>query len=261
MAISGSGIPAGAQLEDTITAATGDRHQWLQLDHQRGRHRRSVRGRLDGRPAPASPRARRSRRSTATTRRSRPTRPRAATTARALTGPAVWTLSQAATATGDGRHADRRAASSRSAVASTWRPASTSTSRSLSRLMYEANRAQFEANIDHSTNYPNPSTGTDFWLLNHAIPTLLWGIYNTDYDTERRLLRGQEGQRDAARAVRLRQQRGRRQQHGDARQPQRRRRRRACRSSRRSTTSPAQVTRRPDRQRASRSPARASSTP
>jgi exo-1,4-beta-D-glucosaminidase len=49
--------------------------------------------------------------------------------------------------------------------------------------MYEADRAQFEAYIDHSTDPVNPSTGTDFWLVNHAFPTLLWGLYNTDYDT------------------------------------------------------------------------------
>jgi Glycosyl hydrolases family 2/Exo-beta-D-glucosaminidase Ig-fold domain len=47
---------------------------------------------------------------------------------------------------------------------------------------YESNRAQFESVIDHSTNYPNPATGTDYWMLNHADPTLYWSLYNFDYD-------------------------------------------------------------------------------
>ncbi len=47
---------------------------------------------------------------------------------------------------------------------------------------YEDVRAQFEAYIDHWTNYPTPSTGTDYWQLNKGWPTLLWDLYNYDYD-------------------------------------------------------------------------------
>jgi hypothetical protein len=47
---------------------------------------------------------------------------------------------------------------------------------------YEDVRAQFEAFIDHWTNYPTPSTGTDYWQLNKGWPTLLWDLYNYDYD-------------------------------------------------------------------------------
>jgi hypothetical protein len=47
---------------------------------------------------------------------------------------------------------------------------------------YETQRAQFEAFIDHSTNYPTPSTGTDYWMLNKGWPTLLWALYNDDND-------------------------------------------------------------------------------
>jgi exo-1,4-beta-D-glucosaminidase len=47
---------------------------------------------------------------------------------------------------------------------------------------YEDTRAQFEAFIDHWDNYPTPSTGTDYWQLNKGWPTLLWDIYNYDYD-------------------------------------------------------------------------------
>jgi exo-1,4-beta-D-glucosaminidase len=47
---------------------------------------------------------------------------------------------------------------------------------------YEDTRAQFEAYIDHWDNYPTPSTGTDYWQLNKGWPTLLWDLYNYDYD-------------------------------------------------------------------------------
>ena len=47
---------------------------------------------------------------------------------------------------------------------------------------YEDTRAQFEAYIDHWNNYPTPSTGTDYWQLNKGWPTLLWDLYNYDYD-------------------------------------------------------------------------------
>ena len=47
---------------------------------------------------------------------------------------------------------------------------------------YENTRAQFEAFIDHWNNFPTPSTGTDYWQLNKGWPTLLWDLYNYDYD-------------------------------------------------------------------------------
>jgi exo-1,4-beta-D-glucosaminidase len=47
---------------------------------------------------------------------------------------------------------------------------------------YEDTRAQFEAYIDHWDNYPTPSTGTVYWQLNKGWPTLLWDLYNYDYD-------------------------------------------------------------------------------
>ncbi len=47
---------------------------------------------------------------------------------------------------------------------------------------YEDTRAQFEAFIDHSTNSTAPSTGTIYWQLNKGWPTLLWSLYNNDYD-------------------------------------------------------------------------------
>ena len=47
---------------------------------------------------------------------------------------------------------------------------------------YEDTRAQFEAYIDHWDNYPTPSTGTDYWQLNKGWPTMLWDLYNYDYD-------------------------------------------------------------------------------
>jgi exo-1,4-beta-D-glucosaminidase len=47
---------------------------------------------------------------------------------------------------------------------------------------YEDVRAQFEAFIDHWDNYPTPATGTDYWQMNKGWPTLLWDLYNYDYD-------------------------------------------------------------------------------
>lgn len=47
---------------------------------------------------------------------------------------------------------------------------------------YEDTRAQFEAFIDHWNNGPTPSTGTVYWQLNKGWPTLLWDLYNSDYD-------------------------------------------------------------------------------
>ncbi|MGN6681943.1 MAG: glycosyl hydrolase 2 galactose-binding domain-containing protein [Streptosporangiaceae bacterium] len=47
---------------------------------------------------------------------------------------------------------------------------------------YENVRSQFEAFIDHSTNSASPSTGTIYWQMNKGWPSLLWNLYNSDYD-------------------------------------------------------------------------------
>jgi exo-1,4-beta-D-glucosaminidase len=47
---------------------------------------------------------------------------------------------------------------------------------------YETQRAQFEGYIDHSTDASAPSTGLVYWQLNKGWPTLLWDLYNYDYD-------------------------------------------------------------------------------
>jgi exo-1,4-beta-D-glucosaminidase len=47
---------------------------------------------------------------------------------------------------------------------------------------YENVRAQFEAFIDHWNNGPTPATGTVYWQMNKGWPTLLWDLYNYDYD-------------------------------------------------------------------------------
>ncbi|HET7051113.1 MAG TPA: hypothetical protein VFI54_22790, partial [Solirubrobacteraceae bacterium] len=47
---------------------------------------------------------------------------------------------------------------------------------------YETQRAEFEAYIDHSTNTDAPSTGIVYWQLNKGWPTLLWDLYNNDFD-------------------------------------------------------------------------------
>jgi exo-1,4-beta-D-glucosaminidase len=47
---------------------------------------------------------------------------------------------------------------------------------------YEDARAQFEAFIDHWTNRPTPATGTVYWQMNKGWPTMLWDLYNYDYD-------------------------------------------------------------------------------
>ena len=49
-------------------------------------------------------------------------------------------------------------------------------------LNYEAVRAQFEAYIDHSTRTDSPSTGLVYWMMNKPMPSLLWNLYNHDYD-------------------------------------------------------------------------------
>jgi len=47
---------------------------------------------------------------------------------------------------------------------------------------YETQRAEFEAYIAHSTRSKAPSTGVVYWQLNKGWPTLLWSLYNHDYD-------------------------------------------------------------------------------
>ncbi len=47
---------------------------------------------------------------------------------------------------------------------------------------YETQRAQFEAYIAHSINREAPSTGIVYWQLNKGWPTLLWDLYNYDFD-------------------------------------------------------------------------------
>jgi len=48
--------------------------------------------------------------------------------------------------------------------------------------IYETQRAEFEGYIDHSTNPAAPSTGIVYWQLNKGWPTLLWDLYNHDFD-------------------------------------------------------------------------------
>ncbi len=47
---------------------------------------------------------------------------------------------------------------------------------------YEDTRAQFEAFLDHSAHSPTPATGTIYWQVNKGWPTLLWDLYNYDFD-------------------------------------------------------------------------------
>lgn len=47
---------------------------------------------------------------------------------------------------------------------------------------YETQRAEFEAYVDHSRRAKAPSTGIVYWQLNKGWPTLLWDLYNNDYD-------------------------------------------------------------------------------
>lgn len=60
---------------------------------------------------------------------------------------------------------------------------------------YEGVRAQFEAFIDHSTNAATPSTGTIYWMANKGWPTLLWDLYNYDYDEAGSYFGAQEANR------------------------------------------------------------------
>jgi exo-1,4-beta-D-glucosaminidase len=49
-------------------------------------------------------------------------------------------------------------------------------------LNYEAVRAHFEAYINNSTRTDSPSTGLVYWMMNKPMPSLLWNLYNYDYD-------------------------------------------------------------------------------
>ncbi|HSZ38530.1 MAG TPA: hypothetical protein VK817_01085 [Trebonia sp.] len=61
---------------------------------------------------------------------------------------------------------------------------------------YEDVRAQFESYIDNWDNYPTPSTGTDYWEMNKGWPTLLWDLYNYDYDEAGSYFGAQEANQD-----------------------------------------------------------------
>ena len=60
---------------------------------------------------------------------------------------------------------------------------------------YEDVRAQFEAFIDHSTNTPTPATGTIYWMLNKGWPSMLWTLYNDDFDQAGSYFGAQEANR------------------------------------------------------------------
>ena len=47
---------------------------------------------------------------------------------------------------------------------------------------YETQRAQFEAYIDHADARPTPSTGIVYWQLDKGWPSLLWDLYNQEFD-------------------------------------------------------------------------------
>jgi exo-1,4-beta-D-glucosaminidase len=49
-------------------------------------------------------------------------------------------------------------------------------------INYESVRAHFEAYLDHSTRTDSPSTGLVYWMMNKPMPSLLWNLYNYDYD-------------------------------------------------------------------------------
>ncbi|GAB2577949.1 glycosyl hydrolase 2 galactose-binding domain-containing protein [Microlunatus antarcticus] len=60
---------------------------------------------------------------------------------------------------------------------------------------YENVRAQFEAFILHSADPRTPSTGTIYWMANKGWPTLLWALYNADYDQAGSFFGAQEANR------------------------------------------------------------------
>ncbi|MGN6170006.1 MAG: glycosyl hydrolase 2 galactose-binding domain-containing protein, partial [Solirubrobacteraceae bacterium] len=47
---------------------------------------------------------------------------------------------------------------------------------------YDTQRAEFEAYLDHSTRRKAPSTGIVYWQVNKGWPTLLWDLFNYDFD-------------------------------------------------------------------------------
>jgi exo-1,4-beta-D-glucosaminidase len=49
-------------------------------------------------------------------------------------------------------------------------------------INYESVRAHFESYLDHSTRADSPSTGLVYWMMNKPMPSLLWNLYNYDYD-------------------------------------------------------------------------------
>ncbi len=73
--------------------------------------------------------------------------------------------------------------------------ASSSTSKEAQVQNYETQRAEFEAYIDHSTDTPTPSTGIDYWMLNKGMPTLLWDLYNQEFDQAGSYFGAQEANR------------------------------------------------------------------
>ncbi|HEY2320383.1 MAG TPA: hypothetical protein VGH67_18900 [Solirubrobacteraceae bacterium] len=60
---------------------------------------------------------------------------------------------------------------------------------------YETQRAEFEAYVDHSRRAKSPSTGIVYWQLNKGWPTLLWDLYNNDYDQAGSYFGAQEANR------------------------------------------------------------------
>jgi exo-1,4-beta-D-glucosaminidase len=60
---------------------------------------------------------------------------------------------------------------------------------------YENVRAQFEAFVLHSADPRSPSTGTIYWMANKGWPTLLWALYNADYDQAGSFFGAQEANR------------------------------------------------------------------
>ncbi|MGH2867413.1 MAG: glycosyl hydrolase 2 galactose-binding domain-containing protein [Solirubrobacteraceae bacterium] len=60
---------------------------------------------------------------------------------------------------------------------------------------YETQRAEFEAYIAHSHRGHAPSTGIVYWQLNKGWPTLLWDLYNNNYDQAGSYFGAQEANR------------------------------------------------------------------
>jgi exo-1,4-beta-D-glucosaminidase len=60
---------------------------------------------------------------------------------------------------------------------------------------YETQRAQFEAYIAHADATPTPSTGVVYWQLDKGWPTLLWDLYNQEFDQAGSYFGAQEANR------------------------------------------------------------------